>query len=235
MTRELIVNADDFGRSPQINAGILRAHAAGIVTSASLMVRWPAARAAVDAARRYPRLGVGLHLDLGEWVFDGGRWDAAYEVVDLDDEEAVRREVETQVLRFRRLVARDPTHVDSHQHVHRGGCAARVAARLARELRVPLRGRADGIVHRGDFYGRTATGDPLHDAIGPDNLVALIETLPGGVTELSCHPGGPGCDDPAYGAERALEVRALTHPRVHAAVRRNAIVLRSFARPACAG
>ena len=78
MTRELIVNADDFGRSPQINAGILRAHAAGIVTSASLMVRWPAARAAVDAACRYARLGVGLHLDLGEWVFDGERWNAAY-------------------------------------------------------------------------------------------------------------------------------------------------------------
>ena len=145
----------------------------------------------------------------------------------------MRCEAETQLLRFRRLLGRDPTHVDSHQHVHRGGCAGRVAARIARELRVPLRGRSDGIVHRGDFYGRTATGEPLHDAIATDHLVALIETLPAGVTELSCHPGAPGCDDPAYGEERALEVRALTHPRVRAAVERNAIVLRSFALPAC--
>jgi len=41
-TRFLIVNADDFGQSPGINRGIIKAHADGIVTSVSLMVRWPA-------------------------------------------------------------------------------------------------------------------------------------------------------------------------------------------------
>jgi predicted glycoside hydrolase/deacetylase ChbG (UPF0249 family) len=44
----LIVNADDFGQSAGINRGIIAAHEQGMVTSASLMVRWPAAHEAAD-------------------------------------------------------------------------------------------------------------------------------------------------------------------------------------------
>ncbi|HZT22784.1 MAG TPA: ChbG/HpnK family deacetylase, partial [Verrucomicrobiae bacterium] len=36
--RRLIVNADDFGLSPSVNAAVIRAHREGILTSASLMV-----------------------------------------------------------------------------------------------------------------------------------------------------------------------------------------------------
>ncbi len=62
--RRLIVNADDFGRSPAINEAIIRAHREGILTSASLMVNEPAFDEAVALARQHPRLGVGLHLTL---------------------------------------------------------------------------------------------------------------------------------------------------------------------------
>ena len=41
MTRRLIVNADDFGRAAGINAGVMKAFEDGIVTSATLMVRYP--------------------------------------------------------------------------------------------------------------------------------------------------------------------------------------------------
>ncbi|MCX6893927.1 MAG: hopanoid biosynthesis-associated protein HpnK [Verrucomicrobia bacterium] len=60
----LIVNADDFGRSPSINAAVIRAHREGILTSASLMVNEPACAEAVALAKENPRLGVGLHLAL---------------------------------------------------------------------------------------------------------------------------------------------------------------------------
>ena len=63
--RWLIVNADDLGLSSGVNQGILQAHEQGIVTSASLMVRHQAAPEAVAAAREHPRLGLGLHVDLG--------------------------------------------------------------------------------------------------------------------------------------------------------------------------
>ena len=56
----LIVNADDFGQSPGVNRGIIEAHEHGIVTSASLMVRWPAAASAAAYAREHARLGLGL-------------------------------------------------------------------------------------------------------------------------------------------------------------------------------
>src|SRR5688572_28379081 len=77
--RHLIVNADDFGFSPGVNRGIAEAHERGIVTSASLMVRWPAAAAAASYARARPELSVGLHLDLGEWVLRDGAWVPLYE------------------------------------------------------------------------------------------------------------------------------------------------------------
>lgn len=60
--RRLIVNADDFGRSPAINQAIIRAHQEGILTTTSLMVNEPACTEAVALARQNPRLGVGLHL-----------------------------------------------------------------------------------------------------------------------------------------------------------------------------
>src|SRR5256885_1023189 len=62
--RRLIVNADDFGRSPSINEAVIRAHQEGILTTASLMVNEPAFEEAVKLAKATPRLGVGLHLTL---------------------------------------------------------------------------------------------------------------------------------------------------------------------------
>ncbi len=70
--RRLIVNADDFGHSAAVNAGVVEAHERGLVTSASLMVRRPAAAAAAAYARSRPELGLGLHVELGEWVYADG-------------------------------------------------------------------------------------------------------------------------------------------------------------------
>src|SRR5579863_7393824 len=118
-TKYLIVNADDFGQSRGVNDAVIQAHEHGIVTSASLMVRWPAAREAGEYARRRPQLGVGLHLDLGEWTYRNGSWAPLYEVVDESDADAVSEEVARQLQDFERLVGRPPTHLDSHQHRHR--------------------------------------------------------------------------------------------------------------------
>jgi len=64
ISRRLIVNADDFGRSDSINEAIIAAHRDGILTSASLMMNESASESAVKLARENPRLGVGLHLTL---------------------------------------------------------------------------------------------------------------------------------------------------------------------------
>jgi hopanoid biosynthesis associated protein HpnK len=64
--RRLIVTGDDFGAAPEVNAGIVRAHREGILTSTSLMVTGDAAAEAVTLARATPRLAVGLHLVLAQ-------------------------------------------------------------------------------------------------------------------------------------------------------------------------
>ncbi len=227
--RRLVVNADDFGRSPGINRGIVRAHEHGIVTSASLMVRWPAAVEAIDHALRHPGLAVGLHVDLGEWVHADGEWPARYEVVPSDDAEAVRAEVARQLERFRVLLGRDPTHLDSHQHVHRSGPARAELERLARELGVPLREAVGGVRYCGDFHGQTGDGEPFPEAVTAEALVDLIARLGPGVTELACHPGEPEDLESVYRAERALELEALCDPRVRRAVREAGVRLCSFA------
>ncbi|MGA3284464.1 MAG: hopanoid biosynthesis-associated protein HpnK [Verrucomicrobiota bacterium] len=62
--RRLIVNADDFGLSHSVNAAVIRAHGAGILTTASLMVNERGFDEAVTLAKENPQLGVGLHLTL---------------------------------------------------------------------------------------------------------------------------------------------------------------------------
>ena len=229
MTPVLIVNADDFGRCAAITAGIVRGHVEGIVTSTSAMVRHAAAGPALRQAAEHPGLGVGLHLDFGEWAYRAGEWVAVYEVVDLEDEAAVEREARHQLEHFRALAQREPTHLDSHQHVHRAGPALSVAARLAGDLGVPLRQRTPRVGFCGGFYGRTATGEPFPEGITVATLVGLIDDLPDGVTELCCHPGEAGVVDPAYDRERAHELRSLCDERVVAALRRNGVTLTSFA------
>src|SRR5579864_9268054 len=69
----LVLNADDFGRSRQINLAVERAHTQGVLNSASLMVAGEAAADAVEIARRCPGLAVGLHLVVvdGPGVLEG--------------------------------------------------------------------------------------------------------------------------------------------------------------------
>jgi hopanoid biosynthesis associated protein HpnK len=62
--RRLIVNADDFGLSSDVNSAVIRGHREGILTTASLMVNEEGCPEAVELARENPQLGVGLHLSL---------------------------------------------------------------------------------------------------------------------------------------------------------------------------
>src|SRR5262245_65160358 len=109
----LIVNADDFGQSPGINRGIIEAHEHGIVTSASFMTRWPFAGEAASYSREHPKLSVGLHLDLGEWVYRAEEWVPLYTVVPLDDPSAVEREGSRQLEAFPELLGRQPATMHS--------------------------------------------------------------------------------------------------------------------------
>jgi predicted glycoside hydrolase/deacetylase ChbG (UPF0249 family) len=130
--KQLIVNADDFGRAPGVNRGILAAHHTGIVTSTTVMVNYPDAPAAIEQAlSTAPDLGLGLHLNLtsgspvspadtipsllngnGEF-YHVREWATRFDSLDPD---AIRREMTAQVERFVSLARQPPDHLDSHHH-----------------------------------------------------------------------------------------------------------------------
>lgn len=147
--KNLIVNADDFGRSAEITSGIVAAFLHGIVTSASLMVTFPAFEMAADCVVKH-RLHVGIHLNLTDGrplsdpqavpslVDQSGRFYAKNHfflrlLQNLISLSEARRELEAQVqralLRGLRL-----DHLNGHHHIHAVPKLAPLCCDLARSV-----------------------------------------------------------------------------------------------------
>lgn len=131
----LIVTADDFGLSKEVNEAVEEAHRDGVLSAASLMVAGKAAGHAVATARRLPDLRVGLHLTLT----DGTAASAREAIPDLVDENgrlkaglvraafahavrpSVRRQVAAEIAaQFAAFVKTGVVldHVNAHEHFH---------------------------------------------------------------------------------------------------------------------
>jgi len=249
---KLIVNADDFGYSESISAGIMRAHRDGIVTATTLMTNAPHTNGAAKLARATPSLDVGVHLVL---TFDrpladielvptlvdkDGRFFRPLELLarDVDREEALL-EYRAQYRKARELLGREPTHVDSHHWVHDHPALEWAISRLAHETGVAARIHSDEQRDRLRAHG-VRTPDHFvrefqHEGkVGVDTLLALLERIAkkSGVTELMCHPGEPDealARRSGYARERATELATLTDPRVRARVTDLGISLATFA------
>lgn len=148
--RRLIVNADDFGRSPSINEAVIRAHQEGILTTASLMVNEPSCDEAVALAKQNPRLGVGLHLSLlfgrsalspskiPGLVNDRGEFSESPVAAGMKFffqpglGRQIEEELAEQFARFRRT-GLELDHVNGHLHMHMHPAVFSILKRRARE------------------------------------------------------------------------------------------------------
>ncbi|GJD76108.1 hopanoid biosynthesis-associated protein HpnK [Methylobacterium goesingense] len=162
--KRLVVTADDFGLSLEVNEAVEQAHREGILTAASLMVSAPAAADAVARARRLPSLRVGLHLVMVEaWPTlppsalpdlveaDGLiRSDMGRLGLDLALKASARRqlaaEIEAQFQAYR-TTGLPLDHVNAHKHFHvhpliAGLVLAAGKRHGMRALRVPRETRA---------------------------------------------------------------------------------------------
>ncbi|MET0405967.1 MAG: ChbG/HpnK family deacetylase [Cystobacter sp.] len=151
----LVVNADDLGLHPSLDAGILRAHREGIVTSATVLARGPDAPDAVARARDQG-LALGVHLALctrlapaapaervptlapggllrAGWADFARAW-----LTGQVRREEVERELSAQLARVRELGAR-VDHLDMHQHLHLLPGVRPLVEALARREGLPLR------------------------------------------------------------------------------------------------
>jgi predicted glycoside hydrolase/deacetylase ChbG (UPF0249 family) len=250
LTRLLIVNADDFGRSTGIDNGIVRAHRDGIVTSTTLMTNAPTTQRAASVARATPTLDIGVHLVLTYAKpltnparirslvrEDGSFWRPSELLARTIDRAEALTEYRAQFARARDLIGREPTHVDTHHWVHDHPALSWAVCELAKETGAAARThtpeqrdeyRAKG-VRTTDHFIREFQ-HPGHIALA--DLLALLSRLEDGVTELMCHPGEPDADlvaTSAYARERPLELAVLTDPKVRAAVESQRITLTTFA------
>jgi len=154
MVKTLIVNADDFGRSPGVSHGILLAHRQGIVTSTTVMVNQPGIERQLPEALACQGLGIGLHLVFTAWrpvlpaqeipgLVDGDGFFLEQHVLWARAEQIpigqLRSELRAQVKRFIALAGRAPDHLDCHHFVHLYPPFFQVYADLAAELDLPLR------------------------------------------------------------------------------------------------
>ena len=135
----LIVNADDFGFTPDVNEGILEAHRSGILTATTLMANGEAFDDAVAMAKRNPSLDVGCHLTLigGRSVLDPSR-ELPRSVPELLYALARRRIAVYEEFRAQMVKITNagivPTHLDTHKHTHLAWPVLVAVVRIARDF-----------------------------------------------------------------------------------------------------
>ena len=132
MSKRLIVNSDDYGRTAAVSQGVRNAHLFGIVTSTTCMMNMPTVVEDIRTAlKETPRLGMGVHLVLtsGQPLLpaaqvpslvapDGSflKLDQLLARLGQIDPAQVRAEWRTQIELFVATTGRAPTHLDSHHH-----------------------------------------------------------------------------------------------------------------------
>lgn len=241
--KQLIVNADDFGFTRDVNEGIVHAHQHGILTSTTLMATGAAFDHAVSLARDNPTLDIGVHLVLvgsSGYPPTVGRLTASVALRRIP----VYQELVAQVEKILGA-GLTPTHLDTHKHTHLLPPVLDAVARISQEfgipwvrqpipLRVPFLRAAlhNRLLRRGCRTTDHFPGFEITGAYDTPGLAALIRRLPEGVTEFMCHPGF--CGDELRAAptrlkeSRRTELDALISSEVRQAMREASVTLISY-------
>ncbi|MGA8027917.1 MAG: ChbG/HpnK family deacetylase [Bryobacteraceae bacterium] len=251
-----MINADDFGFTPDVNAGIIHAHREGVLTSTTLMANGEAFDDAARLAREAPTLDIGCHLVLvqGRSLISGRPYPETVQqtIVALAKGRLdVYAELRAQIEKIIAAGIR-PTHLDSHKHTHIVPGIFRVVARLANEfgipyVRLPLDRTAPlarlPCAVAEPYYRRVARqykvrmtdhflGFRLTGSLTEDSLAAALCSLREGTTEFMCHPGflGPELEQARTRLKesRVRELEALTSARIRKIMAAESIRLVAF-------
>jgi len=139
--KRLVVNADDFGFTPDVNAGIVEGHRRGILTATTLMANGAAFEDAVRLAREVPTLDIGCHL-----VLVSGRSLASGKPLPSTVAQLLAALARREIRIYEELAAQvrsimdagiRPTHLDTHKHTHLAPPVLDAVARLSEEFGIP--------------------------------------------------------------------------------------------------
>lgn len=137
-----MVNADDFGFTPDVNEGIVEAHRDGILTAATLMANGEAFEDAVRRTAAVPSLDIGCHLTL----IGGRSLLAPNKPLPASVSDLLMAIVSRQIAIYDELAAQVrkiqaagivPTHLDTHKHTHLAPWVLDAVARLSQEFGIP--------------------------------------------------------------------------------------------------
>jgi predicted glycoside hydrolase/deacetylase ChbG (UPF0249 family) len=251
-TKYLIFNADDFGFTPDVNAGIVHCHRNGVLRATTLMANGEAFDDAVRLAHETRSLDIGCHLVLiqGRSLTTGGElpgnWNqflAALASRRLHPYRELRAQMEKIM-----AAGLQPSHLDTHKHTHVVPQVLSAVIRLAHEFNVPfIRLPFDTgwkPVRLLDRYSRRrlarervrATdhflGFRLTDGLTEKSLLDALPAITDGSTEFMCHPGFLGTDlrkaETRLKETRERELAALTSSAVKEELERRQIVLTDY-------
>jgi predicted glycoside hydrolase/deacetylase ChbG (UPF0249 family) len=254
--KRLIINADDFGFTPDVNAGIIHAHREGVLTATTLMANGDAFDEAVRLARQTATLDVGCHLVLvqGASLVTGRPLPETVRQLLLAlarRQIDVFRELRAQIEKILSAGLR-PTHLDSHKHTHALPGIFRLVVRLAHEFSIPYvrlpfdatlpLARMSCDIARRHYCQWTRgynvcmtdhfTGFRLTGSLTEKTLAATICSLHDGITEFMCHPGfvGPALLQARTRLKesRLRELEALTSPRIRELIAAQGVQLADF-------
>lgn len=246
--RRVIVNADDLGRTDGINEGIFQAHRQGVVTSATLMVNYPASSSAAADLAHHPELGIGLHVALTgddpclpadsvpSLVDENGRLAAKPELFGELVAAEVQAEVFAQLERFQELTGCQPTHLDSHHHSHRHPVVLEAVIDAARKVGCSVRSSGDAVRER-LYAAEMSTTEAFDERFFAEDattavLLSILDDCVDGTTEIMCHPG---CVDEvlrtssSYTDDRERELEILCSEEVFEAFAERDLVRETFA------
>ncbi len=256
--KQLIINADDFGFTRDVNAGIVHAHREGVLTSTTLMANGDAFEDAVRLAYETPALDIGCHLVLvqGTSLLTGRPLpESPLQLLRIlaAGQLDVYNELRAQIEKVRDAGIQ-LTHLDSHKHTHIVPAVFRTLIRLAQEfdipyVRLPLdhTTRLAGAVCQfaDGYYRRFARGSNvqmtdhflgfrLTGALSETTFAGSLRKLQDGTTEFMCHPGFLHADLKAARTRlkesRVRELEALTSPRIREIMGAESIHLATFCR-----
>ena len=170
-THKYIVNADDFGFSTSINKAIVSAFKDGLISSATVMANMPGFSEIFDLIYEYrleKKLGIHLNITEGspltKMITSQNRFcdsegkfanSLPRNVLSLKSEEAIslRCELKAQIEKCL-TIGIQPTHIDSHHHIHTIWPIGTLVMSLAREYRIPVIRLSQNIALTTDMFRR---------------------------------------------------------------------------------